>query len=88
MILGALLATGPIFGAIATVAGMQRAFAALKPSGVTDPQRLSEPIGDVLVWTFAGFAAAALGAVIFIVSLIVFLNAKKSSPPSLPPRSS
>jgi biopolymer transport protein ExbB len=48
----------PMIGLIGTVSGMITAFETLGTSGIGDPSKLSEAIGEVLVATFSGLLIA------------------------------
>ncbi len=58
----------PMIGLLGTVTGMIRAFSVLGSSGIGDPSKLSEAIGEVLVATASGLfiAIPAFGAYYFL----------------------
>ncbi|MDB6075677.1 MAG: hypothetical protein JWO89_3317 [Verrucomicrobiaceae bacterium] len=66
--IGALLQLGPLIGMMMTVVGMIRAFHAMSDSGIGDPSALAQPIGEVLITTMLGIAAALVGIVLMLVA--------------------
>jgi biopolymer transport protein ExbB/TolQ len=84
IVIGAILALGPLWGMIATVFGMQRAFASLAGSGVADPRALSSSIGTVLLFQSLSFIVCPVGIALCIFSIIM-LQAMSRQPPPLPP---
>jgi biopolymer transport protein ExbB/TolQ len=80
LVMGILLALGPVWGVIGTVVGMVRAFVTL---GQSDPQAgaLAGDIGRTLYLTAAGWIACPIGIVLIVVCAI-----KLGSPVSKAPR--
>lgn len=69
LVVGILLALGPVWGVIGTMVGMVRAFVTL---GQSDPQAgaLAGDIGRALYITAAGWIACPIGIVVIVVSAI------------------
>lgn len=70
--IGAWLQLGPVLGMIGTAVGMMRAFATLKTSQSGDPAVLSGAIGEVLLSTALGIAAAAIGFFFLLTAVTVY----------------
>ena len=84
IVIGSLLTLSPLIGLLGTVFGMTRAFKTLGSSGIADPQALSSDISVTLYSTAAGVFLLPVGIVVFVVSLVLFLRLRASSPPPLP----
>jgi biopolymer transport protein ExbB/TolQ len=84
IVVGAILALGPLWGMLGTAFGMQRAFATLAGQGIGDPRALSSSIGAVLLFQAIGFIVCPFGIALCIFSVIK-LNALHRNPPPLPP---
>ena len=82
MIVGILLTLAPVFGLLATVLGMSRAFDALGATGIADPKTLSDSIGMSLVSTAMGVFLLPTGIIILTPSIVFFLRLR---PPDQPP---
>jgi biopolymer transport protein ExbB/TolQ len=77
IVAGAVTFLSPFIGMIGTVEGMIGAFDEMVPSGVKDPDVLSEGIGEVLIATAAGFGVAILGFPLFIVFLVLLIRERR-----------
>lgn len=66
---GAFFQLGPFIGAIGTTIGMMRAFQTLGSNGVSDPQRLSANIGEVLLATAIGLGFSLVGLILICIAL-------------------
>jgi hypothetical protein len=82
LLLGIILALGPLWSAALSTLFMTRAFDSLNSNGITDPQHLANEIGHTLVFTGLGVLACPIGIVIAIVSFILLLRSWQS--PSSP----
>jgi biopolymer transport protein ExbB/TolQ len=85
IVIGALLALGPLWGFLLTGVSMMRAFDTLGKSGVADPKQLSLEIGNSLMATAAGLFIFPLGLVVLTVSIVFLVRAMRRTPPPLPP---
>ena len=83
IVIGAILALGPVWGLLATVVGMQRAFSVLAGSGISDPLALSSSSGAVLSFQYIGFMMCPVGIALCIFCTIR-LQALSRQPPPLP----
>jgi len=84
IVVGSILALGPLWSMLGSMVGMSRAFDVLGSAGISDPRVLSSRIGEVLLATAAGFVACPIG-VVLLVLCIVFLNKhNRAQPPPLP----
>lgn len=70
-VIGAWLQLGALIGGAGTVVGMIHAFDVLGRAGTGDPSALSVAIGEVLIYTFIGFAVNLVGWVISCFALVV-----------------
>lgn len=77
IIVGVVTFVSPFIGMIGTVGGMMGAFSEMAPSGVNDPDVLSERIGEVLIATAAGFGVAILGFPLFMVFLVLLIRERR-----------
>lgn len=84
IVIGGILSLSPMFGLLGTVIGMNHAFAVLGASGVSDPRKLSDSIGHVLMFTASGLFIFPLGILILVVSIIFLVKAPRPEPPPLP----
>ena len=67
---GAWLQLGPVIGAAGAAIGMMRAFTTLAEApGVSDPQRLSANISEVLIATAAGLVLSVVGLILLCIAL-------------------
>lgn len=76
LIVGAILALGPIWGLIGTVVGMLMAFNHLG-EGSPEVDVLATDISIALYTTAAGYVAFPIGAVIIIVVIVKMSRNKK-----------
>jgi biopolymer transport protein ExbB/TolQ len=83
VVVGILLALGPLWGMLGTILGMNHAFDTLAGNGVSDPQALSGAIGQTLMATMLGLVACPVGVVLLAIC-IVFLVRLNKQPPPLP----
>ena len=61
IVLGSLLATGPLWGLVGTVIGMIRAFVALDATGPARPEAPAAHVSFALWATMAGIIASPIG---------------------------
>ncbi|OYW24871.1 MAG: hypothetical protein B7Z55_00940 [Planctomycetales bacterium 12-60-4] len=66
--LGAWLQLAQLIGLAGTVAGMMKAFRKLGTSGTSDPEKLSGPIGEVLIASAAGIAVSFIGVLLVLIA--------------------
>ena len=83
IVIGAIIALGPVWGTLGVAWGMQRAFDALQKSGISDPRVLSSKIGTVLLIQTLGLVACPVGLALCIFCIIKF-QAIYRRPPPLP----
>jgi biopolymer transport protein ExbB len=74
---GILLALGPIWGLLGTVAGMVMAFGHMGESGMGKPELLADDIGVALYTTAAGLIMCPIGIACIIISCIFLSRIKK-----------
>ncbi len=67
--LGAWLQLAQVIGIVGTVMAMMRAFSILKTEGAGDPAKLSEAIGEVLVYTVAGIGPSLIGLALVTIAI-------------------
>jgi len=85
IVVGALLALGPLWGMLGTVLGMTRAFNVLDGRGISDPNALSGAIGATLFATAFGLIACPVGIGLLVVCIVMLKKGKgPQSPPSIP----
>lgn len=70
LIVGILLALGPIWGTVGTVIGMLTAFGQLQPEAPVEAEALAKSISLALYTTVAGWVACPIGIVTIIVSAV------------------
>ena len=88
IVVGTLLTSAPLWGLLATVHGMNRAFTVLGSDGVANPQGLSTAIGGVLFSSVLSLIACPLGVLLLTLCIILLAVSKKPTPPPPPaPRS-
>ena len=86
IVVGVILALGPVWGMLGTMFGMMHAFQVLGGNGVGDPKALSGAIGDTLLATTAGFVACPIGILLLVVCIVLLVTASNAAaPPPLPP---
>jgi hypothetical protein len=85
IVIGAILALGPLWGMVGAAFGMQRALDVLGESGIADPRALSSAIGVTLFLQIFGLVAWPFGIVLCIVSIIMLLALQRRPPPLPPP---
>src|SRR5258708_27277219 len=61
IVVGSLLALGPLWGMLGTILGMNHAFDTLAGNGIRDPRALSAAIGQTLMATALGLVACPVG---------------------------
>lgn len=83
IVVGAILALGPLWGAIATAVGMMGAFKTLAGEGISDPKALSDQIGIQLMSASLGLLACPIGILLLVLCIVGLALDKK--PPPLPP---
>ncbi|CAN5414873.1 hypothetical protein BH09VER1_BH09VER1_55060 [soil metagenome] len=81
IVAGSLLTLSPVFGILATVLGMGRAFATLGKAGVSDPRELATGIGETLMTTAVGFFLFPVGVLLLTLSIVFYFRLKAASPP-------
>ena len=84
IVIGTILALGPLWGMLGTMFGMMHAFTVLGGNGVSDPRALSDSIGVTLFATVAGVIACPIGLAL-LVTCIVRLVRQRKQPPLVPP---
>jgi len=84
IIVGALLALGPVWSIGITALSMIRAFQALGQTGVSDPRHLALDVGNSLMVTSFGFVLCPFGLVLLGISIFFFTRKAISTPPPLP----
>ncbi|MEP6671579.1 MAG: MotA/TolQ/ExbB proton channel family protein [Chthoniobacter sp.] len=88
ILVGALLALGPLWGMLGTVLGMTRAFTVLNGNGISDPNALSGAIGTTLFATACGLLACPVGIALLILCIVMLgKNKGQQPPPPIPPGS-
>jgi len=77
IVIGALLlVVSPITARVLYLSGMQRAYDTLGSGpGIADPNRLSGDISAVLYACAGGLFGSAIGLIILIVSIVLFVRA-------------
>ena len=86
IVLGSLLALGPLWGLLGTAYGMMSSFSRLGGSGISDPHALAQGVGLSLWSTATGIMVCPFGAAILAVSIVYYAKAcRQSTPPPLPP---
>jgi biopolymer transport protein ExbB/TolQ len=76
---GLILALGPIWGLLGTVAGMVMAFGHMGESGMGKPDLLADDIGVALYTTAAGLIMCPIGIACIIISCIFLNRIKKET---------
>jgi biopolymer transport protein ExbB len=76
---GIILALGPIWGLLGTVAGIVMAFGHAGESGMGKPELLAGDIGVALYTTAAGLIICPIGIACIIISCIFLNRIKKES---------
>jgi len=71
IVVGAILALGPLWGMFGTVLGMNRAFTVLDGNGISDPRALSGAINTTLLATAGGLLACPIGIVLLIMCSVM-----------------
>jgi hypothetical protein len=84
IVIGSILALGPVWGMIAVFFGMQHAFDVLGASGISDPRELSSSIGLVLFFQIFSFLMCPVG-IALIIFCVIKLQAMRRQPPPLSP---
>jgi biopolymer transport protein ExbB/TolQ len=85
IVIGAILALGPMWGMIATVFAMQRVFASFGEAGYTDPHAISSPIAAALSYQTFGLIACPIGIALCVFSILKFVAMGRQPPPVPPP---
>ena len=68
-LVGAWLQVALVIAMVMTVGGMVRAFRVVGAAGVGDPAKLSEAIGEVLIFISVGVVVSLVGAVLMLVAV-------------------
>jgi len=76
LVVGIILALGPIWGLLGTVVGMILAFGHLQLGTNGEPEILANDIGLALYTTVAGLIACPIGIIIVVVSAIMLGTTK------------
>ena len=87
IVLGSLLALGPLWGTAITVIGMLRAFVALDATGPARQEALAANVSVALWATMAGMVASPIGVALLaggIVWLVRSRPARSISPADVP----
>ena len=85
IVIGSLLALGPLWGLLGTAIGMIRAFRTLNAAGTADPEQLAAGVRVALGSTVAGFIASPIGLALLIGGIIwlVRINRHEHIEPSV-----
>ena len=70
IVMGSLLALGPMWGVLGTVIGMIRAFDTIQQTGAGTPERLASDIGVSLYSTAAGMIMFPVGLALLVVGIV------------------
>ena len=82
MIVGGLLTLGgPAIGLVGTVRGLISGFDTLGQKGVASAESLANSVGTSLIATIGGVAVGAVGLLIFIAGLGIWLGTRSSPRP-------
>ncbi len=79
MIFGGLMMTGPLVAVLGTMFGMTRAFSVLGNQGIGDPKGLANGMSVVLISAAVGTGLFVLGAVVLVVSAVVYSRAIRAA---------
>ena len=74
---GIVLIVSPMIGMVGTVFGMVGTFKEMSKTsapGISDPQVLSEKVGEVLISTAAGLMIAVLSLPVFVIFLVLMVR--------------
>jgi len=77
IVVGSLLALGPLWGLLGTVIGMIRAFATIAKSGAGTPERLASNISTALWSTLAGLLVSPIGVALLVVGIVWLVRINK-----------
>ena len=77
MIVGIILALGPLWGLAGTVFGMIMAFDTMRLSGGSDPGALAADVSHALYTTAAGYVAFPIGIALVTVATIKVVKARQ-----------
>ena len=83
IILGVLMTLAPIFGLLGTIFGMHLAFSKLSSTGIGNPQSLSDAIGLTMFSTITGVILFPVGILILIISLVLYFQKRRTTPPQI-----
>ena len=83
LVVGIILALGPIWGLVGTVVGMILAFGHIQQGSSGEPEILANEIGLALYTTAAGLIACPIGIIMVVVSAIM-LGRTKNEPEEVP----
>ncbi|HEY3897761.1 MAG TPA: MotA/TolQ/ExbB proton channel family protein [Chthoniobacter sp.] len=86
IVVGSILALGPVWGAIGSALGMMRAFHTLGSANVSDPRALSADIGQTLMALTFGLIACPVGIALLAICIVFLVQSKKQALPPLPPQ--
>jgi len=86
MVVGSLLALGPVVGLLGMMFGMTNAYHTLGQSGVSDPRALAQNIGTAMMFGVSGLFLLPFGLVVLVLSVVFFMRLKPETPPALPGR--
>ena len=70
LVVGIILALGPVWGMVGTIAGMVMAFSHVQQGGMAEPELLANDMGLAMLTTLAGWIVCPIGVVIIIISAI------------------
>ncbi|MBP83022.1 MAG: hypothetical protein CMO61_04145 [Verrucomicrobiales bacterium] len=79
LIVGIILALGPLWGLAGTVFGMIMAFDTMRLSGGSDPGALAADVSHALYTTAAGYVAFPIGVALVIVASIKVVKGKQQA---------
>ena len=79
LVVGIILALGPLWGLAGTVFGMIMAFDTMRLSGGSDPGALAADVSHALHTTAAGYVASPIGVALVIVASIKVAKGKQQA---------
>lgn len=80
IVIGSLLALGPLWGLLGTAIGMIRAFRTLNAAGTADPEQLAAGVRVALGSTAAGIIASPIGLALLIGGIIWLVRINRHEP--------
>lgn len=80
IVLGSLLALGPLWGTVITVIGMFRAFVSLDASGPASQEALATHVSVALWATMAGMVASPIGLALLAGGIVWLVRSRRPPP--------